>query len=176
MTEPAINALFSMAHIDKNPSWDCVCMSLVFLISVRSKDRQTKVGSCVLMDDKSVYLGYNGLGAGCNDDILNGPSKYSVVLHAENNSLNRAGRSLCWQQKNLTLYVPFKPCPHCASQIVDFNVKRVVYFGDYKSNTNDEEMMESIRHRGFKNGIAAFTLEKYNAEPLLFHHQHFGIK
>lgn len=170
------NALFSLPRIDHIPSWDCVCMSMIFLISTRSKDRQTKVGACLLMDDKSMYFGFNGLGAGCNDEILDGPAKYPVVIHGESNAMNRAGRALCWQQKELCLYIPFKPCPRCASQMVDFNVKRVVYFGDYKSNTNDEEIMELIRHRGFKDGTPAFSLEKYNAEPLFFHHQHFGVK
>jgi dCMP deaminase len=168
--------------LDKIPdgiSWDSYFMSLAFLVSARSKDPSTKVGAVLVMDDKSIFTGYNGCPSNFNDEILSGPDKYHYVRHAEENALDFAGLERCRQQSNLTIYITFKPCPRCALKIAHFNVKNVIYYSEYKSGVNDDILVENIRNKGYtklwKHVEVAFNLKKYEGD-LLFSHTHMGLK
>jgi len=159
-----------------NTTWDCYCMSLAFLISVRSKDKNTKVGAVLKTDSNELYSGYNGAPANFNDELLDGDKKQPYIIHAEMNALLFAGLEKCRAQEKLTLYITFKPCPSCALFLVHFNVKKVIYYSEYKSTVNDENLLEKIRNRGGLSGEPAFEIEKYDGAPLLFSHNHMGIK
>lgn len=161
--------------IPSNLTKDNHFMGLAFYVSTLSKDPASKIGAVIKTDDNHCYCGYNGCPMGFNDELLKTELKHDVVLHAEHNALNFAGLERCRSQKNLTLYVTIRPCPRCALLLVHFNVKRVVYYSDYKSVVNDIELLEKIRNRGGLSGEPAFTLEKYTGE-LLFSHNHMGIK
>ena len=50
-------------------SWDEYFMGVAVLSSYRSKDPSTKVGACIVNQNKRIIgIGYNGLPYGCNDD------------------------------------------------------------------------------------------------------------
>ena len=50
-------------------SWDEYFMGVAVLSSYRSKDPSTKVGACIVNENKRIIgIGYNGLPYGCNDD------------------------------------------------------------------------------------------------------------
>jgi dCMP deaminase len=154
-------------------SRDNYYLSLAFLVSLLSKDT-TKVGAVAVMDDGTIFTGYNGLFPKGNDLILQErPLKYSAVIHAEINCLNRAGLERCRQQKNLNVYTTFAPCAPCTSQLVNHGVKRVVYASDYKSQVNDTAIADLIRRKGFANGEYAFELVKYDG-PLEYSHSLMG--
>lgn len=162
-------------------SWDNYFMSLAFLVSTRSKDRNTKVGAVVVMDDKSIFTGYNGCPRYFNDDLLATPDKHSYVRHAEDNALDFAGLERCRSQHGLTLYTTIAPCPKCALKLAHFNVKRVVYYSNYKSTVNDFGLSEKIRMAGAEpseHPSYVYTIERYkdyNGE-LLFSHSHMGVQ
>lgn len=157
------------------PSWDAYFMGLAFYVSIRSRDPSTKVGAVAVMDDKSFFTGYNGCPSNFNDLLLNTDSKYSFVRHGEENALDFAGLERCRNQKSLVLYVTIKPCPKCALKLIHFNVKRVVYYSEYKSTVNDENLLEKIRNRGGLAGDPAFELSKFEGE-IPFKHSHMGVK
>ena len=89
-------------------SWDEYFMGVAVLSSMRSKDPNTKVGACIVNQNKRIVgIGYNGLPIGCNDDeypweregeLLN--TKYPYVVHAEPNAILNSTSSLV----NATLY------------------------------------------------------------------------
>lgn len=160
--------------VPDNISWDNLCLSMAFLISCKSHDTRTKVGCVAMLDSKELFMGYNGGPSDFNDALLATDLKHSIVLHAEHNCLNQIGLERARQQKNLTIYTTFRPCPNCALILVHFNVKRVVYFSDYKSKVNDDNLLELIRKRGYIYGEYAFSLEKYSGD-LLFKHEHMGL-
>ncbi len=119
-------------------NWDKRFLELAELVSSWSKDPSTKVGA-VIVDDQNIIVsvGFNGFPKGIedNDRLNHRDSKYQIIIHAENNALMFAKRSL----NNCTLYTyPFMPCPRCAGMIIQSGIKRVV---SYK-NTTDRHRWE----------------------------------
>lgn len=90
-------------------SWDEYFMGVALLSAHRSKDPNTKVGACIVNENKRIVgIGYNGFPYGCNDDVypwerdgdfLN--TKYPYVVHAEPNAILNSTSSL----EGATLYV-----------------------------------------------------------------------
>ena len=51
-------------------SWDEYFMGVALLSAHRSKDPNTKVGACIVNENKRIVgIGYNGFPYGCNDDV-----------------------------------------------------------------------------------------------------------
>ena len=117
-------------------SWDEYFMGVAVLSSMRSKDPNTKVGACIVNQNKRIVgIGYNGLPIGCNDDEypweregdFQNNTKYPFVVHAELNAiLNSQGKSLM----GATIYVALFPCNECAKAIIQSGIKEVVYLSD----------------------------------------------
>lgn len=121
---------------DKNNiKWDAYFMALAKLSAFRSKDPNTKVGACIVNKNKYVVsLGYNGMPTGVNetrknndeyfswdrpkdkDDVLN--SKYTFVIHAEQNAIINANITNSNIEEGSTIYVTHFPCYNCAKLLV----------------------------------------------------------
>ena len=120
-------------------SWDEYFMGVAVLSSMRSKDPNTKVGACIVNQNKRIVgIGYNGLPIGCNDDeypwelegeLLN--TKYPYVVHAEPNAILNSTSSLV----NATLYVTLYPCNECMKLIIQSGIKEIVYLSDKYNGT-----------------------------------------
>ena len=55
--------------MNKHISWDEYFMGVAILSSYRSKDPSTKVGACIVNEDKRIIgIGYNGFPYGCLDE------------------------------------------------------------------------------------------------------------
>ena len=101
-------------------SWDTYFMGVALLSSYRSKDPNTKVGACIVNQQKRIIgIGYNGFPYGCSDDEFpwerNGDyldCKYPYVVHAEPNAILNSTTSL----ENAILYVTLFPCNECADR------------------------------------------------------------
>ena len=53
--------------MNKHISWDEYFMGVAILSSYRSKDPSTKVGACIVNEDKRIIgIGYNGFPYGCS--------------------------------------------------------------------------------------------------------------
>ena len=132
-------------------SWDQYFMGIAHLSAMRSKDPNTQVGACIVNPDKRVVgIGYNGLPAGCNDDIFpwereGDPllTKYPYVVHAELNAILNSTGSL----KGCSLYVSMFPCNECAKAIIQSGIRRVYYESDKYAHTDmvkaSKKMLES---------------------------------
>ena len=126
--------------IKSNVSWDEYFMGIALLSCERSKDPNTKVGACIVDENKKVVsIGYNGMPSGCDENQLSWnkgeglDSKYLYVCHAEFNAIlnTRNGSAL----RGCTLYVTLFPCNECTKAIIQTGIKEVVYISNKYENT-----------------------------------------
>ncbi|XP_043256083.1 deoxycytidylate deaminase [Colletes gigas] len=117
-------------------NWDEYFMAIAFLSAKRSKDPCTKVGACIVNNEKKIVgIGYNGMPTGCDDDEFpwtkdsSNPleTKYFYVCHAEMNAILNKNSS---DVKNCTIYVALFPCNECAKVIIQSGIKTVMYMSD----------------------------------------------
>lgn len=133
--------------------WDFRFLKLAQEISTWSKDPSSQVGAVIVdQDRKVVSLGYNGLPQGMiNEDIIlrDRDLKLQVIIHAEENALITAARSL----KGYCIYTwPFPPCSHCSSLLEQSKIARVVAPNNiperWKTNINLGQ--ENLRRAGIE--------------------------
>ena len=121
-------------------SWDEYFMGVAMLSALRSKDPSTKVGACIVNENKRIVgIGYNGLPCGCSDDEFPWErtggfldTKYAYVVHAEPNAILNATSDLA----NATLYVTLFPCNECAKLIIQSGIREIVYVSDKYQDTD----------------------------------------
>lgn len=73
------------------------------------------IGAVLVKDNEIIGRGHNKL-------IQNG----SVILHAEMDCIESAGRLTGEEYKKCTLYTTLSPCPMCSGAVVLYNIPRVV--------------------------------------------------
>lgn len=120
-------------------SWDEYFMGVASLSSLRSKDPNTRVGACIVNNDKRIIsIGYNGFPRGVSDDLFPWnnegdllESKYAYVVHAEANAILNAGTSV----NDTTIYVTLFPCHECVKLIIQSGIKRIIYANNKYSHT-----------------------------------------
>ncbi len=141
-------------------TWDDYFMGVSKLSALRSKDPNTKVGACIVSDQKKIVgIGYNGLPRGCEDEHfpwepneVYSDSKYAYVVHAEQNAILNSNKQL----DGCTIYVSHFPCNECAKAIIQSGIKEVVYEFDKHSGTQSniaaKRMFEhsNIKYRAMK--------------------------
>jgi dCMP deaminase len=97
------------------------------LVSLWSKDPSTKVGSVIVRPDKTISsVGFNGFPRGVADspeDYADRAKKLLITKHAEENAILFSRELL----DGYTIYIyPLPPCTHCAGDIIQRGIKRVV--------------------------------------------------
>jgi len=110
-------------------SWDDYFMAMARQAATRSKDPSTQVG-CVIVKDRDLLMtGYNGFPAGIEETeaMWERPTKYNIVIHAEQNAIARAARKGIAIDGS-TMYLTAFPCNKvgCARLIIAAGIKRVV--------------------------------------------------
>jgi cytosine deaminase len=78
------------------------------------------------------------LGRGHNRRVQAG----SVVLHAEMDALERAGRQPAAVYRECTLYTTLSPCAMCSGAILLYGIRRVVV-GENRTFLGEEELLRS---------------------------------
>ncbi len=87
----------------------------------------------------SVFVsGGRVLGRGHNRRVQAG----SVVLHAEMDALERAGRQAAAVYRECTLYTTLSPCAMCSGAILLYGIPRVV-IGENRTFVGEEELLRS---------------------------------
>lgn len=119
-------------------------MGIARLSSLRSKDPNSQVGSCIVSKDNRILsIGYNGAPNGFSDsefpwDREGNPldTKYMYVCHSELNAiLNFRGNRR--EFEGAKLYVVLFPCNECAKAIIQVGIKEIYYLSDkYKDSDN----------------------------------------
>jgi len=97
-----------------------------FAQSLHSKDKSTQVGALVLdVLGQVAGTGYNGFARGVPDTPAfydDREAKLHLIRHAEANALAVAGD----KARGGTLYATRPPCAHCASDAIQYGIRRVV--------------------------------------------------
>ena len=80
-----------------------------------SKDGGLPIGAVLVKDNKIISRGHNRL-----------IQKSSVVLHAEMDAIENAGRLNYEDYTKCTIYTTLSPCPMCSGAIILYNIPKVV--------------------------------------------------
>ena len=109
-------------------------MQIATVIAERSKDPSTQAGA-VIVDEARIMvgIGYNGWPRGAKEEDfpweregLFFDTKYAYVVHAEENAIYNANKSV----HGCTLYSTLFPCNECAKAIVQCGIREVKYASD----------------------------------------------
>jgi dCMP deaminase len=110
--------------------------------SSRSEDPYKKVGVCILNKDGRVLsVGYNGLlpKFNINEDFFNDrDNRRKYMIHAEINALSLVKRG---DEPHL-LASTLLPCSNCATNIVAYGVKSVVYSEEYEKDSTAKDIFK----------------------------------
>ena len=93
-----------------------------------------RVGAVIVTQQRSLFVGYNGMPEGLNNECEDSEGKTKpYVIHAEANALDKMARegvsaadSVCFT----TCY----PCVECAKRLTAVGVRWIVYQEDYSSD------------------------------------------
>ena len=88
------------------------------------------LGAVLVKDDEIISRGHNRL-------IQN----ESVVLHAEMDAIENAGRLNYEDYRKCTLYTTLSPCPMCSGAVILYNISRVV-IGENKTLMGAENFLQ----------------------------------
>jgi dCMP deaminase len=142
-------------HRSSRISKDNYFMNIAIEVAKRSTCTRRKIGAIIVSDVGEIKSsGYNGNPRGlphcdemgCIRDKLGIPSgtrlETCTAVHAEQNALIQAGTN----SRGSTLYSTIVPCPICARMILNAQVARIVYIGDY----SDLSGVELLKQAGAK--------------------------
>ena len=142
-------------HENHRISKDDYFMNIAIEVSRRSTCTRRQIGAIIVSDVGAIKsTGYNGNPRGtphceeigCIRDKLGIPSgtrlETCTAVHAEQNALIQAGTDA----RGSTMYSTIVPCPICARMILNAQVARVVYIGDY----SDLAGIELLKQGGVK--------------------------
>lgn len=157
-------------------------MLQALLVSLRSKDPNTKVG-CVIVDKSNhqLTMGYNGFPSGIDESKLSWDNskesayedrKYGYVVHSEANALLHTNNNLECSR----IYVTLFPCEECTKMLITKGIKEVIYLSDQNKGTPGNKIskkllrLAKIKHRQYnpsEESLAdihnlAFSVRRYN--------------
>ena len=111
------------------------------LISRRSSCLKKQVGALLVIDNRVIAQGYNGVLPGV--DPINGMDEDGTThtVHAEANLI-----SFCAKHGIATdgaiMYITLSPCEKCAELMVQAGIKKVYYIEQYKDLTGIDILLE----------------------------------
>lgn len=142
-------------HGNTRISKDQYFMNIAIEVARRSTCTRRKIGAIIVSEVGEIKsTGYNGNPRGlphcheigCIRDKMGIPSgtrlETCTAVHAEQNALIQAGPN----SKGSTIYSTIVPCPICARMILNAQIARVVYIGDY----SDLAGVELLKQAGTK--------------------------
>ena len=121
------------------PDWDEWFMRQVYLISTKSKDPSSKIGSVIVNNNQIVKIGYNGFPVKINDSIkerYERPLKYSFTSHSEANAITFAAKDGV-KTDGCVLYTNGQCCIECTKLVIQSGIKRVVYHKQFEDKWNE---------------------------------------
>jgi dCMP deaminase len=112
-------------------NWNEYFMKIAGVVSEKSKDRSTKVGSVLVGKGNAILgVGYNGFPRMINDEIEERharPQKYNFSEHAERNCIYNAARhGIRTELARLYISGNGRPCADCARAIIQSGIVEVI--------------------------------------------------
>jgi len=151
------------------PDWDDYFMQIAFLVAQRSTCLRRQVGALLVSNRHLLATGYNGAPqglahceeVGCLRDRMGiAPGERQELcrgLHAEQNAIIQAAVHGV-ELREVTCYCTAQPCVTCAKMLINANVRRIVFAGDYPDPLAREMLEEAgvrLDHRAPENSEAA---------------------
>ena len=136
------------------PGWDDYFIEIAEVVKKRATCVRRKVGSVIVKDNRILSTGYNGAPKNikhCDQETcirikMDVPSgeRHELCrgLHAEQNAIIQAAKHGI-NIAGSTLYCTTQPCVICAKMIINAEIKRIVYKGDYPDNLSRDILEES---------------------------------
>lgn len=136
------------------PAWDEYFMEMAEVVRKRSTCLRRGVGAVIVLDNRIMATGYNGVPVGiehcdvrgCLREELNVPSgeRHELCrgLHAEQNAIIQAaylGQSIAGG----TLYCTTQPCVICAKMLINAGIRRIVIREAYPDELSDQMLKEA---------------------------------
>jgi len=136
------------------PAWDEYFMEMAEVVRKRSTCLRRAVGAVIVLDNRIMATGYNGVPVGiehcdvrgCLREELNVPSgeRHELCrgLHAEQNAIIQAaylGQSIAGG----TLYCTTQPCVICAKMLINAGIRRIVIREAYPDELSDQMLKEA---------------------------------
>lgn len=170
-----------IVDLTKSLSWNEYFLKLAYLISSKSKDARTKIGSVIVRDKRILSTGYNGIPAGCSDEVIerqNYPTKKYYFSHSEANSIFFAARNGV-NIFDSSIYTLATPCSSCAQAIIQAGIKSVFIHTEYnKLFENDKDWAESCEHTKqmfLESGVDLILISNYFGFQILLHGEKYII-
>lgn len=108
-------------------TWEEYFMLTAIIISSKSKDNSTKVGSVIVdpTTKKVLSTGYNGFPSNfaASEVLLEEFNKYPYTIHSEMNAILLSSGNLIDKH----LYVTHFPCENCAKHIAQSGISKLYY-------------------------------------------------
>jgi dCMP deaminase len=119
-------------------SWHDYFMVQAVVISLRSPDPNTQVGSALIKKNKLISAGYNGAPKGIHPNKMSWEregkyedTKYAMVVHSELSCILNARQDL----NDTTMYCTLHPCETCMKAIINAGITTVYYLDDKYNET-----------------------------------------
>lgn len=111
------------------------------LISRRSSCLKRPVGAILLIDNRIIAQGYNGVLPGV--DPLEGIDEDGIThtVHAEANIIAFCAKHGI-STNGATIYITLSPCEKCAELIVQSGIMKVFYIEEYRDLTGIDILLE----------------------------------
>jgi dCMP deaminase len=133
-----------MAESTKLPGFDEYYMSIAFTVRRRANCKGYKVGAVLVVENRIVSTGYNGVPEGmpnCLDsgcDRCSNPERFQsgvgydvcICVHAEENALLTAAR-FGIRVDDAVIYTTVRPCFGCMKALHQAGVRRVLYHREW---------------------------------------------
>lgn len=118
-------------------NWDEHFISMVYLVSMKSKDPSSKIGAVIVGPDNEIRsTGYNGLPRGLKDGLAERearPEKYFWYEHGERNAVYNAAR-MGTPTDGCTMYTQGVPCADCARAVIQAGITKVIVDARYDAD------------------------------------------
>ena len=122
-------------------TWEQHAMNLAAIAMQRSEDPYQQVGACVLGHHNEVLaVAYNGLAAGVNvtrEFWGDRDARRPYMIHAESNCLARIKMG-----EGKLLACTLLPCSACATNIVAYGIKHVIFKDIYNRDTKSVDIFK----------------------------------
>jgi dCMP deaminase len=135
--------------------WDAVWLALALDVAESSTCLRANTGAVVVgVGQQPLSIGYNGAprkAPQCNEYgcLLDPTGRCIRTIHAEANAILTAARYGS-ELRRATLYATHRPCYGCSLAIRQAGLKRVVFYGPYRSDQMEEQALEMLRSAGMK--------------------------
>lgn len=145
-------------------------MSMVYLVAMKSKDKNTHIGAVIVGPDNEVRsTGCNGFVRGLDDEVVErqeSPEKYYWMEHAEKNAIFNA-TLIPVSLKGCRMYTNGVPCMECARGVVQCGIKEVIVDGKW-GGENSEKWAENAKR-------SLIMFEETGVKVRYYHGRFLGI-